>query len=307
MAGLVDRAAIPPRQCVITRLNGGLGNQLFQYAAGFALAERLAVPLKMDLSVFATYPLRRFELDKFQISAAAATPEDIAGYVVNPRRWQRYAGRLAVNLGLGTNKIVFRENQYPYNRAFARIRRPMYLDGYWQSEKYFHGVATKLRGELTLIKPLGEASSNVLAKILACPAISLHIRRGDYVSNPAAAEVFRCCSLDYYAAAVDYLAAQVADPHFFVFSDDPQWARENLKIAYPVQFVEANGPDRGVEDMWLMKSCRHHIIANSSFSWWAAWLNDTPGKVVVAPWAWFLKEKRNRDTGDLIPAQWLRL
>jgi len=293
------------KQSVITRLNGGLGNQLFQYAAGRSLAERLGVPLKVDLSEFETDLLRRFELDKFTINAGIATPKELANIVIKPSRFQRSYSRLAISLGLGFNRIAFKERKFRYDDTFEKIRNPMYLNGYWQSEKYFKSAKDKLLSELCLVDKLGEASQRMLEEILPCSAISLHIRRGDYISNPSAALVHGVCSLDYYYSAIIHLTAHVENPYFFVFSDDPQWAKDNLKINYPVQFVEANGPDRGVEDMWLMKSCKHHIIANSSFSWWAAWLNDRQDKIVITPRIWFLDKKI--DTKDLVPEQWHRI
>jgi hypothetical protein len=297
--------SVPQKRSVIARLDGGLGNQLFQYAAGLSLADGLGVPLKLDLSEFDTYLLRRFELDRFNISAQIATPEETASFVVNPSRFQRYYSRLAISLGLRFNRIAFKQIKFEYDEAFEKIRYPMYLNGYWQSEKYFKPVEDKLRMELCLVDNLGDKSRKILDEILKCPAVSLHIRRGDYVSNPSAALIHGVCSLDYYHSAIHHIAASVENPHFFVFSDDPQWAKENLKVRHPVRFVEANGPDRGVEDMWLMKSCNHHIIANSSFSWWAAWLNSKAGKIVIAPRIWFLD--KNIDTRDLIPEQWHKI
>jgi hypothetical protein len=292
-------------QSVITRLNGGLGNQLFQYAAGRALADRLGAPLKFDLSEFETYLLRRFELEKFNINAGVATSEELAGFIINPSRFQRRCTRLAISLGLGFNKIAFKECKFGYDDAFEKIRHPMYLNGYWQSEKYFKAAENKLRSELCLANKLDGASQKILDEILPCSAVSLHIRRGDYITNPSAASVHGVCSLDYYYSAIRHITTLVQNPCFFIFSDDPQWAKDNLKISYSVQFVEANGPDRGVEDMWLMKSCKHHIIANSSFSWWAAWLNDRQDKIVIAPRIWFLDKKIN--TRDLIPEQWHKI
>ena len=181
----------------------------------------------------------------------------------------------------------------------------MYLNGYWQSEKYFKSAENKLRSELCPVNQLSEAGRKMLDEILHCPAVSLHIRRGDYITNPSAAAVHGVCPLDYYYSAVRHIAAHVQNPRFFVFSDDPQWAKGNLRIGFPVRFVETNGPNNGLEDMWLMKSCRHHIIANSSFSWWAAWLNDSRDKIVIAPRVWFLDRKL--DDSNLIPEQWHRI
>jgi len=278
---------------------------MFQYAAGRALAERLGVPLKVELFEFETNPLRRFELDKFNICAEIATPEETANIIIGPSRFQRNYSRLAISLGLGFNKIAFKEIKYSYDATFAKIRQPMFLNGYWQSEKYFKSAEDKLRNELCLLVKPDEANQKILDGIVQCPAVSLHIRRGDYITNPSAALVHGVCSLDYYHSAIRHITAHVENPYFFVFSDDPQWVKDNLKTNYPVKIVEANGPDRGPEDMRLMKLCRHHIIANSSFSWWAAWLNDRLDKIVVAPRVWFLDKKI--DTKDLIPEQWHRI
>lgn len=292
-------------QHVITRLNGGLGNQLFQYAAGRALAERLDVPLKIDISEFETYPLRRFELNKFQINAEIATQNEVTRFVINQSRFQRSVCRVAIALGVKFSKIPLNENKFNYDGVFEKIRYPMYLNGYWQSEKYFKSAEKTLRGELCLAKALDETSEKFFFEIQKYSAISLHIRRGDYLTNPSAAAVHGVCPLDYYYSAIRHIAAHVENPYFFVFSDDQQWAKDNLRIGHPVQFVDVNGPDRGVEDMWLMKSCKHHIIANSSFSWWAAWLNNYQDKIVIAPRGWFLNKKIN--VKDLLPKQWHKI
>jgi len=290
---------------VITRLNGGLGNQLFQYAAGRALAERLDVPLKVDTSEFENYPLRCFELNKFKINAKISSPDEIAGLIINPSRFQRSICRAAIALGLEFNKIAFKEIKFGYDDFFEKISHPIYLNGYWQSEKYFKSAENILRSELCLTDSLNGTNGKVLEEILHSSGVSLHVRRGDYVTNPSAAAVHGVCSLDYYYSAIRHIASQVQEPYFFVFSDDQQWAKDNLKISHRVQFVEANGPDCGEKDMWLMKSCKHHIIANSSFSWWAAWLNNRQDKIVIAPRLWFLDKKINAN--DLIPEHWVKI
>lgn len=290
---------------VVTRLNGGLGNQLFQYAAGRSLADKLNVPLKIDLSEFDTYKLRGFELDKFNIEAEIADQAELSCINTRPSRIIRYKNRLAIYFGKITPAFAFREKNFRYDHLFAKISNPVYLDGYWQSERYFKIAEAHLRREIIYKGALEDSSMKILDSIKKYNSVSLHIRRGDYVTNPSAAAVHGVCSLQYYYDAVHYIAAQTSQPFFFIFSDDPQWAKENLKINHPVHFVEANGPDRGVEDMWLMKSCNHHIIANSSFSWWAAWLNNSIEKIVVAPRVWFKDSTIN--TRDLIPDQWHRL
>lgn len=290
---------------VITRLNGGLGNQLFQFSAGLSLALRLNCKLKLDLTEFSSDPLRHYELDKFCISAEMASPEEVSRVIVNPTRFQRGYSRLLIKLGYGLDRIALKENKFSYNEIFNNIRHPVYLCGYWQSQNYFMDSEQELRKELNMAGDLGNASKKFLEEILQCASVSLHIRRGDYVTNPSAAAVHGICSLGYYNTAVNHIGNLVKNPVFFVFSDDLQWAKDNLRCHYPMQFVDANGPDRSVEDMWLMKSCKHHIIANSSFSWWGAWLNERPDKIVIAPRVWFLDRKI--DTRDLIPEKWHRL
>jgi hypothetical protein len=145
----------------------------------------------------------------------------------------------------------------------------------------------------------------VLGSIKQTTSVSLHVRRGDYVTNTTTAQFHGTCSLAYYHAAVDYIAAQVSDPHFFVFSDDLDWVAKNLPILHLTTLVDVNGPDRGVADMSLMTACQHHIIANSSFSWWGAWLNPSTRKIVVAPKRWF--NQVGHDTRDLLPESWVKL
>jgi hypothetical protein len=145
----------------------------------------------------------------------------------------------------------------------------------------------------------------VLTEIRKYNAVSIHIRRGDYVSNPSAAAVHGICSLEYYEAAIQFIASRTDQPFFFVFSDDPQWAKNNLKTKHPTYFVEEDGTNKGAADMCLMSTCNHHIIANSSFSWWGAWLNNKADKIVVAPQIWFRDTTIN--TRDLLPAQWYEL
>jgi hypothetical protein len=290
---------------VITRLNGGLGNQLFQYATGLALARKLGARLKIDITEFETYHLRRFELGRLPIQASVATTADVAGVIINPSRLQRNLNRIAIRLHLDNGKAAFKEIHYHYDPLFEQIRHPVYLNGYWQSEKYFQSVASQLRNELQFNDIPDQANLDALQLIQSSISVSLHIRRGDYVSNASATAVHGLCSLDYYNAAIRYFAERINSPTFFVFSDDLQWAKDHLKMPHPVHFVDANGPDRGIEDMWLMKSCQHHITANSSFSWWAAWLNQQPGKIVVAPRTWFRDPSFNCE--DLIPALWHKL
>ncbi len=295
---------------VIVRLIGGLGNQMFQYAAGRSLALRHGVALKLDISGFADYPLRRYSLGCFNIVEEFASPEEIARVKSPPRRrlvrlirraWRKVAGPPPYY-----RQPVFQESMLrPFDPNIWRTPRDVYLDGYWQSEKYFKDIEHIIRSEFTFRPEQDLQSRDIAAMIAETNSVSIHVRRGDYVSNPLTNRVHGVCGLDYYAACVRFMADRVGKPHFFVFSDEPEWAAENLRFAYPMTFVTHNRDGREYEDLRLMSLCRHHIIANSSFSWWGAWLNARAGKIVLAPQRWF--NEPDRDTSDLVPDGWIRV
>ena len=151
----------------------------------------------------------------------------------------------------------------------------------------------------------GKTYAELMAKIESCHSVSLHVRRGDYASDPVFLAMHGLCPLDYYERAVKHVSERVSDPVFFLFSDDPDWVRANLNVHGTVEVVDQNGPDAGSEDLRLMSRCRHHIVANSTFSWWGAWLNGGAPKIVVAPQRWFADESMN--AVDLIPEAWVKL
>ncbi len=291
---------------VVVKLLGGLGNQMFQYAAGRAVANRLGVELLIDISAFESYDLRRFELGSFRIHARVASLSDLnnIGFSNRVPAWILSLLRM---MGFLSHQVVYKESSFTFDENILKVCPPIYLDGYWQSEQYFFNLASDLRQEFTLNQPLGDANRKILEQIRepSREAVSLHIRRGDYVSNAHTAQFHGLCSLEYYRLAVDYISKNVSNPHFFIFSDDLEWVRENLLLHHPMTLVDVNDANHGVFDISLMSSCRHHIIANSSFSWWGAWLNSYMEKIVIAPKHWFADAML--DTSDLIPASWIRL
>jgi hypothetical protein len=296
---------------VIARLLGGLGNQMFQYATGRALALRRGATLKLDITGFAvagSHTARRYELDSLQIQATPADDTDLGRF--GRVRWARSPrlDRVLRWLRVGRPNGAwpsYRELHFQFDPAVPELPAPVYLDGYWQSERYFSDIAALLRQEFVAKAPSDPENAALAGRIDGVNAVSLHVRRGDYVDNPTTNRCHGICSIDYYQRALEYVSLRTRAPHLFVFSDDQQWARANLRFAAPMTFVDVNSPDRGYRDMSLMARCRHHIIANSSFSWWGAWLNPSREKVVVAPTQWF-SASRN-DTRDLIPPSWVRL
>ena len=185
------------------------------------------------------------------------------------------------------------------------LRTPadVYLQGYWQSEQYFKPVEQLIRDDLRLKHaPAGENLALAQA-IGAVDAVSVHVRRGDYASKPQLENLLGLLPPEYYQRAGQTIAAARPSAEFFVFSDDPEWARRNLRFERPVHFVAHNGPEAPHEDLRLMSLCRHHIVANSSLSWWGAWLCAIAEKIVVAPQPWF----QRLPMPDLVPQGWLRL
>ncbi|HTI80193.1 MAG TPA: alpha-1,2-fucosyltransferase [Acetobacteraceae bacterium] len=287
---------------VVVRLNGGLGNQMFQYATGRAFSRRHGAELLLDLSEYSNDNKRHYELGIYPIEARIATSAELAAFESRERP-RGFMGRIRERLHSPPH--IYREPHYHFDRRLAEQRPPVYLQGYWQTEQYFADAAGQLRKELAPREPLEPANAQVAAAIGAVTAVSLHVRRGDYVSEAHTNAYHGVCSLDYYREAVELIAKRVPDAHLFVFSDDHEWTRENLAPGLPTTYVDANPPDRGFRDMQLMMQCRHHIIANSSFSWWGAWLNPSPDKIVVAPRQWFAASDNNPK--DLIPPAWVRL
>ena len=180
------------------------------------------------------------------------------------------------------------------------------MSGYWQSPKYFNSIETLIRKEFTFQKPLDSKNLEILNLIKNTISVSIHIRRTDFqIINSN--DIHGFCSLEYYDEAINYIHTNVLMSKFFIFSDDINWAKENLKVPMNSYFVSGNTGEKSYIDMQLMSNCNHNIIANSSFSWWGAWLNSNPKKIVIAPKKWFSDEKMNAQTDDLIPAEWIRM
>ena len=290
---------------VIVHLVGGLGNQMFQYAAGRALAHRNRTQLKLDVSAFEQDPLRSYRLHCLNVVASIATTDEVVRLTKRGRGlWKRILRRIERYLPT-CKRSVFADRSDRFDPDILRVRGSVYLAGYWQSEKYFKDIEPIIRQDFT-IRDAPDPENQKLAHTIAnTNSVSLHVRRGDYVSNPRILHKFGVCSLDYYRSAVARIAEEVDDLHFFIFSDDIRWARDHLRWQYPMTFVAHNGVDKDYEDLRLMSLCRHHVTANSTFSWWGAWLCANPAKIVIAPKRWF--KEPGRDTRDLIPDWWHRI
>jgi hypothetical protein len=289
---------------VIVHLNGGLGNQMFQYAAGRRLAYIRQVELKLDLSWFTSQKLRTYRLDKFNIQAHPASCMEITALTgANLSPGYKTLHRLSQRLKPFTRRTVLSERIGIFEPGVLIAGGNVYLHGYWQSEKYFSEIQNLLRDEFTLKESPDQASLAIAADIKSTTAIGLHIRRGDYASDEYTNQYHGLCSLEYYQLSAARISEHFSDIHIFVFSDDPGWVRHHLKLDYPTTLIDQANSD--IEDLWLMSQCRHFIIANSSFSWWAAWLGTAQEKQVFAPLHWFSDQQN--ESPHLIPPSWIRV
>jgi hypothetical protein len=295
---------------VIVKLSGGLGNQMFQYAAARRLAYVNEASLKLDVSWFDNIPrgdtTRQYELFVFSCVQEIALPKEIKALRgVDIERWPKIAKRLLKNTGLFMKQSCVREKHFHFDPEILRIHGDVYLDGYWQSDKYFADIEDVIRAEF-IINSVPDPVSRELGDIIkSCESVSVHVRRGDYVANSTISQFHGVSSLNYYKTSIAELAGKLRNPHFFVFSDDPAWLKSKLKVNVPITYIEHNSPEKAYEDLRLMSLCKHHIITNSSFSWWGAWLSSNPEKAVIAPQKWFARDDINTD--DLMPNSWLRI
>ena len=289
---------------IIIYLKGGLGNQMFQYAMGRCLAESHKTQLKMDISAY-NYdgPLEYF-LGPFNIQENFASPEEIKKLTtIEQNEFQRIVHSLFHSHPKKARTLV-RENRTIFNKKMLNLPDNVYLEGYWQSEKYFLNIENIIRKEFTIKTPQTGKNKELSEIIAASQSVSIHIRRGDYVSSTKTNQTHGTCELDYYDKCINELKKTIKKPHFFIFSNDIPWCRKNLKMSADITFVEHNTMKNAHEDLRLMSQCKHNIISNSSFSWWAAWLNTNENKLVFAPQKWFANKKKNADF--IVPEKWIR-
>lgn len=290
---------------VFVKMLGGLGNQMFEYATARRIAEVNKTGLKLDLSGYKNDRLRVFELDCFDIKGSAATEEELSDFQ-NQHFLALKCDRITNYLKLPFNQVMIIEKDFIFDPKVLNLKGEKYLNGYWQSEKYFADIASIIRKDFSFRDKPNQTNAKLLEQIAGEEAVSVHVRRGDYVQNSVTNNYHGICDLHYYHDAVNVLQKRFKNLTFYVFSDDSAWVKDNLKIkAAKVHYVDHNAPDKGFEDMRLMTNCKHFIIANSSFSWWGAWLSDYEKKNIIAPKKWFNDASIN--TSDLIPSSWERI
>lgn len=290
---------------VTIALSGGLGNQMFQYAAAKALATRLNTSLIADLYTFnkkTKATPRSFELDVFALEIEKRNT--LSGKLINKLHPYIQKHRTFFS------QIGFFTDTYAmlYQPSFEKLKGNITMQGNFQNEKYFRNIVNELRKDFIFRKPLSGKNKDTAERIGQTNAVAIHIRRGDYLTNQGAATNFVTCDKEYYESAINYISGKVAQPEFYIFSEDFEWIKENLNFGNsPVTYIDWNKGKDSYIDMQLMSLCKHNIIANSSFSWWAAWLNKDENKIVIAPSKWFQSEEKNQLLDDFYPKGWIKI
>ncbi len=286
---------------IITNLKGGLGNQMFQYALGRKISLENKCELKLDICGLETANkvgdiYRSFDLDAFNIKNVCATLNEINNL--------KYPFGLFSKIVRKFRFKILRQTYTGWEPNILNKTGNMYLDGFWQSPKYFNDIREVILKDFSLKLPISASMQLWTNKIQETNSVSIHVRRGDYVSNPRVQNEFGTCSENYYKAAISHLKQNYEDLRFFVFSDDIEWVQRNLELPANTTLV-SDKVLTAPEELTLMSKCSHNIIANSSFSWWGAWLNTNPNKVAIAPTPWF--NMKDHIYKDLIPNTWIAL
>lgn len=298
---------------VISNIFGGLGNQMFQYAFGLNFSKKINAKHKIDYS----YNLSRTDFksddivpiyDVFDIKVEFVSSEDIKKFKsidtkFSLNKYYYYIIHRYPKLFKPKYALINSDN-YNYYMNNLSVTNDFYLTDYWQSEKYFLSIEKIIQDEFQFKKPIDSFNLKILKEILDTNSISIHIRGRDYVTTKR--KKYFTCDLNYYRKSIQYIYERVEDPEFFIFSDDPVWAQKFLKIDQQHKFINGNSWNKNsYMDLLLMSTCKHNIIANSSFSWWAGWLNKNPHKIVVAPRKWMNINPNNYD--DILPKKWIKI
>jgi hypothetical protein len=305
---LLTRDVRDKNRRVIVQILGGLGNQMFQYALGRAISWRTGAPLLLDTNVIKYAPQgtqRSYGLDIFKLQAALASRADISRY---HSHGAGLAGKIAHRLlGASGASEILHQYKFEYQPRVLELKPPIYITGYWQSHRYFAGVEDTLRSDFEFRDQLPPTAAEHAQAIAQPGAVCLHVRRGDY-SRPEYS-FMGLCSIDYYRRAIARVREVVEQPVFFIFSDDLDWCRANFDwLGAEARFMAYEVP-RGFRpealDLQLMTRAEYFVTANSTFSWWAAWLAGERAKLVISPRQWFKHPQLSAD--DLVPKHWERL
>ena len=278
---------------------GGVGNQLFCYAYAKSLQQK-GYDVKIDISTFKFNKIDSYEFDKYNIDIPISTQEENER-LFNNSLLSKILKRFGIDI---SNKV--REKSLLFDESLLRINDNSYVDGYFQNEKYFYDIRDIILEQISINRPLSNFTKIIQKKINSLNnTCSIHVRRGD-MANDINVKIHGVCSVEYYNNAIEYLKNKLGEVNYFIFSDDFEWCRSNLKIDNAI-FVESDEHRIAHEDIYLMSLCDHNIIANSTFSWWGAWLNDNVSQISIAPMEWFKDKKYQKQSQDIVPNGWIKI
>ena len=285
---------------IIVKIIGGLGNQMFQYAYSKALQHK-GYKVKIDISAFDTYKLHGgYQLDKYAIDLEVSTLEENRNFYKN-----NIYSKILKRFGFNNKKIVG-EKTLLFDEKLLHIDDDKYIEGYFQSEKYFIDIREELLKRFIITSSTSNYTEKIKNDILnSSMSCSIHIRRGDF-TNSVNQNIHGTCDIKYYQNAMSYIGNTIGNVDYFIFSDDIDWVKDNLNVENAI-YVDSKENRLPHEDMYLMSLCSHNIIANSSFSWWGAWLNQNNDKIVVAPEKWFANDKFYNQSSDIVPDNWEKI
>ena len=291
---------------IIVKLGGGLGNQMFQYAFAKYLSLKHTTVLKVDTKELnkrtnpsKSFVFRNYDLDIFNLKIEVASQQEVNKFKRLPFR---LPDKILSKL-IGYKKGYIAEPHFHFSERCFAAPGNSYLEGYWQSEKYFSSINETLRiNDFSFKQQIGSNTQELMSQIDNCNAVCLNVRRGDFVTN----SFHGTCSIQYFKKAAELITAQINNPHFFVFSDEIEWCKENLRLNNHTTYVGHEYAGNKFQDyLRLMAACKHFIIPNSSFAWWAVWLNTNKQKIVIVPKNWFSDKTIN--TTDLMQSGWIVL
>ena len=283
---------------IIIEISGGLGNQMFQYALGQRFVS-MGKEVKYDLSFYNenVQTLRKFELDIFHVDCPVATEYELR----KMGKVQNFFDRISRKFYSGCNKIYKENLDAGYQPEIFELY-DTYLSGYWQSEKYFKDIRDRILAIYRMPEGMNRNSKELLSKMQNENSVSIHIRRGDYLSKENYRVYGGICTTHYYKKAFEYVRENLANPRFYIFTNDIEWVKQQFK-GDDMWIVECNNNVDNYFDMFLMSNCKSNIVANSTFSWWGAWLNQNTEKIVISPDKWF----RNHSVSSAICDDWIRI
>lgn len=290
---------------IIIKQSGGLGNQMFQYALGKNLSIKNNIPLILDIGEYKKIKSRTYDLNNFNVEKRFISLDNLItnnlpiSFIIN-----KHYKKMQLLFLYQRNFKYIAESSPDFDCEILDFKKNAYLDGFWQSEKYFLEIKNILVNEFSLSCNPNSINKYYLDIIQKSESISIHIRRGDYISNPKTHKIHGFLGSDYYYKAINIMLEKIDNPHFFIFSDDINWAEANIIINAPTLYIKHNS-NNNHEDFRLMKTCKHHIISNSSFSWWGAWLASNESKIVIGPSKWFSSLKYSDKSR--MPADWIRI